>query len=179
MSNYADYKPFNMVDGKGVRNSIYFSGCRFACVGCYNKVAQNFKYGHKFTQDVIDTILEDTHHSYVRGLSVLGGEPFQNIDSVHTLITQFKEEFKDTKDIWMWTGYRVEELLEMAKSDEKIDYLLNSIDVLVDGRFIQPLFVRDLPFRGSTNQRIIDIKQTLKTGVIKLTDDNFTKEVSK
>lgn len=162
MTNYADYKPFTMVDGKGVRNAIYFSGCRFACLGCYNKVAQNFNYGKEFTQDIIDEILDDTDQEYVRGLSVLGGEPFQNIDAVLDLILQFREKFSNSKDIWVWTGYTIEELFDLSDDDCRIKSILSNIDILVDGRFIQSLFIKDLPFRGSQNQRIIKVKESIQ-----------------
>ncbi|MGX6970639.1 anaerobic ribonucleoside-triphosphate reductase activating protein [Vagococcus bubulae] len=154
----ADYKPFMFVDGEGVRCSIYVSGCLFACKGCFNRAIQNFKYGTPYTKELEDKIIDDLSHDYVQGLTLLGGEPFLNTEVCLSLVRRVRREFGDTKDIWSWTGYTYEELLE--ETDDKLE-LLNYIDVLVDGRF--ELEKRDLTlqFRGSSNQRIIDVPQSL------------------
>lgn len=155
----ADYKPFNFVDGEGVRCSLYVSGCLFACKGCYNKIAQNFDYGHRYTKDLENTIIEDLKQTYVQGLTLLGGEPFLNTAVVNSLSKRIKEEFGESKDIWAWTGYTWEEL--MIESEDKLE-LLSYIDVLIDGRF--EISKRDLTlqFRGSSNQRIIDVQKSLR-----------------
>lgn len=174
-NNIADYKPFNFVDGEGVRCSLYVSGCLFACEGCFNKAAQNFKYGHPFTQELEDQIMEDLSQSYVQGLTLLGGEPFLNTEVCLRVVNRIRAQFGDTKDIWSWTGYTFEELLQ--DSEDKLE-LLNKIDILVDGRF--ELAKRDLTlqFRGSSNQRIIDVKKSLETGEVVLWDKLITSETS-
>jgi anaerobic ribonucleoside-triphosphate reductase activating protein len=159
-SNYkvADYKPFNFVDGEGVRCSLYLSGCLFACEGCYNKIAQNFDYGVMYTDELEEQIMADLRQPYVQGLTLLGGEPFLNTQVALRLAGRIRAEFGDTKDIWSWTGYYWDELAE--ESEDKLA-LLSLMDVLVDGRF--DLSKRDLTlkFRGSSNQNIIDVKKSL------------------
>ncbi|HCM90340.1 MULTISPECIES: anaerobic ribonucleoside-triphosphate reductase activating protein [Vagococcus] len=154
----ADYKPFMFVDGEGVRCSIYVSGCLFACEGCFNKAIQNFKYGKPYTPELEDQIMSDLSQDYVQGLTLLGGEPFLNTQVCLQLVNRFREQFGNSKDIWSWSGYTFEELL--LDTEDKLE-LLSKIDVLVDGRF--ELTRRDLTlqFRGSSNQRIIDVKQSL------------------
>lgn len=155
----ADYKPFMFVDGEGVRCSIYVSGCLFACEGCFNKAIQNFKMGTLYTKELEDQIIEDLSHDYVQGLTLLGGEPFLNTQVCLALVQRVRQEFGATKDIWSWTGYTFEELL-MDTEDKQA--LLEEIDVLVDGRF--DLSRRDLTlqFRGSSNQRILDVARSLE-----------------
>lgn len=158
LGKIADYKPYNFVDGEGVRCSLYVSGCPFACVGCYNRVAQNFNYGTPYTQELEERIIEDLAASYCQGLTLLGGEPMLNTNIVVPLCRAIREKYQQTKDIWSWTGYTWEELL--SESEDKLE-LLSLIDVLVDGRF--DINKKDLArqFRGSTNQRIIDVQQSL------------------
>ncbi|MBV7389315.1 anaerobic ribonucleoside-triphosphate reductase activating protein [Enterococcus alishanensis] len=164
--NYiADYKSFNFVDGEGVRNSLYLSGCPFACEGCFNVAAQNFRYGKPYTKELEDQIIADTSHDYVQGITLLGGEPFLNTQVALSLVNRMKEEFGDDKDIWSWSGYTFEELL--LESDDKLE-LLNKIDVLVDGRFMEDQKNLMLQFRGSSNQRIIDVKKSLAEGRVVL-----------
>ena len=128
----ADYKAFNFVDGEGVRNSLYVSGCLFACEGCFNKAVQNFNYGTPFTEPLMNQIIEDLSHDYVQGLTLLGGEPFLNTDVCLSVVKRVRETFGSAKDIWSWSGYTFEELL--LETHENIE-LLHSIDILVDGRF--------------------------------------------
>lgn len=161
----ASYKPFNFVDGEGVRNSLYVSGCLFACEGCYNKVAQSFSYGEPYTNDLEARILADLEHDYVQGLTFLGGEPFLNTGTLLPLAKKVRERFGDRKDIWSWTGYTWEEL--QLETDDKKE-LLNLIDVLVDGRFDLAKKDLTLQFRGSSNQRIIRVPETLASGEIVL-----------
>ena len=106
----ADYKPFNFVDGEGVRCSLYVSGCLFDCPGCYNLAAQNFNYGRPYTQELEDKIIEDMSQSYVQGLTLLGGEPFLNTWVCLKLINRVRKEFGHSKDIWSWSGYTWDEL---------------------------------------------------------------------
>lgn len=157
----ADYKAFNFVDGEGVRNSLYVSGCLFACEGCFNKAVQNFRYGVPFTKELEDQIIDDLRHDYVQGLTLLGGEPFLNTPVCLQVVKRVRQEFGDTKDIWSWSGYTFEELLQ--ETDDKLA-LLSSIDILVDGRFELSKRNLNLQFRGSSNQRIIDVPKSLKAG---------------
>lgn len=164
----ASYKPFNFVDGEGIRHSLYVSGCPFACVGCYNKAAQNFSYGTPYTKELADKIIDDLSHPSVKGLTLLGGEPFLNTGILLPLCKRVKETFNGEKDIWSWTGYTYEQILESSKDKQE---LLTYIDILVDGKFMIELKNLDLVFRGSSNQRIIDVPKTLETNVIQLWND--------
>lgn len=166
----ADYKPFVMVDGPGVRCSIYLSGCKFLCPGCYNVVAQNFHYGTEYTQALEDQIIADLSQPYVQGLTLLGGEPFLNTPVALQLTRRVRAEFGDTKDIWSWTGYTWDELMKET-GDKKA--LLAEIDVLVDGRFVQALMDLSLRFKGSANQRIIDVPQSLEAQRLILWQDEY------
>lgn len=157
----ADYKAFNFVDGEGVRNSLYVSGCLFACEGCFNKAVQNFNYGTPFTESLMNQIIEDLFHDYVQGLTLLGGEPFLNTDVCLSVVKRVRETFGSAKDIWSWSGYTFEELL--LETPDKLE-LLHSIDILVDGRFELAKRNLNLQFRGSSNQRIIDVPKSLAAG---------------
>lgn len=161
----ADYKPFNFVDGEGVRCSLYVSGCLFACPGCYNKVAQQFKYGQPYSKELEDQIVADIGQSFCQGLTLLGGEPFLNTQVCLSLIDRLRKEYGSSKDIWSWTGYTWDEL--QKESADKLE-MLSKIDILVDGRFLEPLKDLTLQFRGSSNQRIIDVQASLKAGKVVL-----------
>ncbi|MDO5025265.1 MAG: anaerobic ribonucleoside-triphosphate reductase activating protein [Trueperella sp.] len=156
-SYVADYKPFNFVDGEGVRCSLYVSGCPFKCPGCYNEAAQSFRYGKPYTPELVAQILADLAQPYVAGLSLVGGEPMLATPILLPLVRQVRAEFGDTKDIWVWSGYTFESL--MVDTSDKQE-LLELCDVLVDGPFINRLYHHDLAFRGSRNQRIIDLAAT-------------------
>jgi anaerobic ribonucleoside-triphosphate reductase activating protein len=156
-----DYKPFMFVDGEGVRCSLYVSGCLFACAGCFNQATWNFRYGSPYTAELEDRILADLRQPYVQGLTLLGGEPFLNTGVCLELTRRVRAEFGDRKDIWSWTGYTYEELL--LETDDKLE-LLGHIDVLVDGRFDESLKDFKLQFRGSSNQRIIDVRMSRAAG---------------
>lgn len=164
-NRYADYKPFNMVDGEGVRNSLYVSGCLFACKGCYNKSAQNFNYGNIYNTKLENQIIEDLSHDHVQGLTLLGGEPFLNTGILIPLVNRIRMEYGRSKDIWCWTGYTWEEL--MVETLDKLE-LLAEIDILVDGRFEIDKKDLTLRFRGSSNQRIIDVQESLDEGKVVL-----------
>ncbi|KRL63258.1 anaerobic ribonucleoside-triphosphate reductase activating protein [Lactobacillus psittaci] len=163
LQKIADYKPFNFVDGEGVRCSLYVSGCLFDCPGCYNLVAQNFNYGRPYTQELEDQIIKDMSEDYVQGLTLLGGEPFLNTQVCLKIVNRVRKEFGHSKDIWSWSGYTWDEL--MQESDDKLE-LLSKIDILVDGRFEEDLKDLTLQFRGSSNQRIIDVPASFKAGKV-------------
>ena len=157
----ADYKPFVFVDGEGVRCSLYVSGCLFACEGCFNEAAWSFRYGRPCTGDLEDQILADLAHESVQGLSLLGGEPFLNTGVCLRVTRRLRAELGQTKDVWAWSGYTFDQLL--TASADKVE-LLGMLDVLVDGPF--RLSERDLtlPFRGSRNQRVLDVPASLRVG---------------
>lgn len=154
---YADYKFPVMVDGIGIRASLYVSGCPFNCLGCYNKKAQNFRWGHDYTPELETQILKDLSNDYVDGITLVGGEPFLNTPILLPLVKRIRAELPN-KTVWSWSGYTIEEILESGGDKRE---LLGLIDVLVDGRFEQDKFHPNLVFRGSWNQRIIDVKESL------------------
>lgn len=169
----ASYKPFNFVDGEGVRNSLYVSGCLFACPGCFNKAAQSFRYGQPYTEELEEQILADLKPDYVQGLTLLGGEPFLNTGTLLPLIKKVRQIYGDSKDIWSWTGYTWEEM--MLETSDKLE-LLSLIDVLVDGRFELAKKDLTLTFRGSSNQRIIRVPESLEKNKIILWQSQFEEE---
>ena len=166
-SRIADYKPFTMVDGEGWRSSLYVSGCVFNCKGCYNKSIQDFGNGIVYDNIIEDKIIKDLRHEKVQGLTLLGGEPMLNTEVCLSICNRVREEFGDTKDIWCWTGYTWEELQESIScntvNSKKQLELLKMIDILIDGRFEQDKIdtTGKLRFRGSSNQKVVDVKQSL------------------
>ena len=160
--NYADVQ-----DGDGIRVSIYVSGCHFHCEGCHNKEAWDFCYGKKFDDSTIDYIIDLMDKDYISGLSILGGEPLEivNQQGLVPLVKKVKEKFPN-KTIWCYTGYKFEEdvLNDMYKKFDFTKDLLENIDIMVDGQFIESKKLVDLKFRGSTNQKKIDVKSSLKHG---------------
>lgn len=161
--NYARIKYNDIANGLGVRASLFVSGCNHHCKGCFNEIAWDFDYGTKFTQRTIDDILDSIDKPYIQGLSILGGEPLdpKNQYAVMDLIIQFRNRFRHQKDIWVYTGYKIEDVI-MHKD------IYHGIDVLVDGPFIESQKDITLKFRGSANQRVIDVPETIKTGEITL-----------
>ena len=157
MSNYMQYERFDTANGEGVRSSVFFSGCSLHCEGCWNPSSWNPRKGEPFTQDVIDKILKDLEHPAISGLSLLGGEPFENLDGAIPLVTQCRNYYGNNKTIWSWSGYTFEQIIA---DPEKLE-LLKLIDVLVEGRFVLAKRDTNLQFRGSTNQRVLDVKKSL------------------
>ena len=160
--NYAQLRHYDVANGPGVRASIFVSGCRFNCKGCFNKEAQDFNYGNIYTKEVENKFMEYVLDDNVKGISILGGEQLMQTtdDSLLNLLKRIKKE--TNKEIWMWTGF----IYETAILDEKRKEILNYVDVLVDGQFDESKKVLNLKFRGSTNQRIIDLNRTRLTGEI-------------
>lgn len=161
---YAKIRERDVANGPGVRVSLFVSGCTFKCKGCFNEIAQDFNYGKEFTKEIEDLIIQHLKDENIVGINILGGEPMQQ-DS-KTILNLVKRIKKETgKNIWMWSGFLFEDLI---KNQEKLE-ILNYIDILVDGRF--KLEQRDikLKYRGSSNQRVIDVQKSLKSkSVIKL-----------
>ncbi len=157
---YAQIRKYDVANGTGIRTTIFVSGCTHNCKNCFNQLYQDFNYGEIWTdeqtQEIISYLKEDT----ISGLSVLGGEPFQNAEDLTEVLRDIKKEV--SKDIWIWSGYTYEEII----SDEVKKNLLKECDILVDGRFVEKLKDLSLKFRGSSNQRIIDVKKTLESDKI-------------
>lgn len=161
----ADYKPFVMVDGEGVRCSLYVSGCTFACDGCFNTAAWSFRYGRPFDDELADRVAADVAHPAVQGLSLLGGEPFLNTAVCLAVVDRLRAEHGRSKDVWCWTGFTFEELLaEAAAGQHDKARLLGQLDVLVDGKFDLGQKDFGLAFRGSANQRVLDVPASLAAG---------------
>lgn len=162
--NYAQIRKYDIANGPGVRTTIFLTGCTLNCKNCFNKEYQNFHFGKVFDEKAFDEVMDCLSDANISGLSVLGGEPFDNLAGLKEFITKVRA--KSEKDIWIYSGYTFEELLE---KDGAMDVLKN-IDVLVDGRFVEDLKDLKLKFRGSSNQRIIDVKRTLEEDEILLMD---------
>lgn len=165
--NYATIKPRDIANGPGVRVSLFVSGCRRHCKNCFNPETWSFDYGKPFTQETIDEILHLLEPDYIRGLTVLGGEPFEpeNQPAVLELTRQVKARFPG-KEIWAFTGNRFDDDLLAKKCGpwDVTEALLGTIDVLVDGAFVEELKDMGLRFRGSSNQRILDVPRSLEAG---------------
>lgn len=162
--NYAEIKTCDIANGEGVRLSLFVSGCTHHCKNCFNKETWSFDYGKPFTTETEDYILGELAPDYVDGLTLLGGEPFepQNQRALLPFLRRVRERFPK-KNIWCYTGYLFDtELLSESRARcECTDEMLSLIDVLVDGEFVQELYSIRLQFRGSSNQRIIDVQKSL------------------
>lgn len=171
--NYASIKPVDVANGTGVRVSLFVSGCTHRCQGCFNSEAWDFDYGDLYTEETQKYILSCLDKTYIRGLSLLGGEPFDphNQDTLIKLLKEVKGKFPQ-KDIWCYTGYDFDKDLngEFAEQNKSTSELLSMIDILVDGEFVLALKNPSLKFRGSSNQRIIDVQASLKSGETVLCD---------
>ena len=169
--NYAEIKNCDIANGPGVRVSLFVSGCTHHCPGCFNEVAWDFRYGKPFNQETIDLILGMLRPSYIRGLTLLGGEPFEpeNQSAVVELMRQIKGEMPN-KSIWAYSGYLFDRDILSGRLGDTREYL-SYLDVLVDGPFVQEKKNLSLRFRGSENQRIIDVPATLSRGEIVLWHD--------
>ena len=163
--NYADIKQCDAANGPGIRISIFVSGCTHACKGCFNEVAWDFNYGEPFTDKELEFIIESCRPSHIAGLSVLGGEPMdpRNQPGILPLLRRFREEFGHTKTIWLWTGYLFDRdvLGNMAANVPETKELLSYLDVVMDGPYVEELKDLSAYFRGSSNQRAIDVPATL------------------
>lgn len=172
--NYAEIKNCDIANGIGVRVSLFVSGCTHHCKGCFNEVAWDFDYGTPFTQETIDKILDMMRPGYIRGLTLLGGEPFepQNQGPIVELLRQIKEKMPE-KSIWAFSGYLFDrDILSGRLGDWKVTQeYLSYLDVLVDGPFVEAKKNLSLRFRGSENQRIIDVPASLAQGKIVLWRD--------
>ena len=157
--NYSGIIKDDIANGPGIRTSLFVSGCRNNCPGCFNPKEQNFDYGETFTDEVIDDIISSVDDPYHSGITILGGDPMEpeNARDLILLIDKFRDKFGDTKDIWLFTGYTYEFL---SNTNDSRKDLLYKVDVIVDGLFIESEKDLTLKFKGSKNQRIIDINKT-------------------
>ena len=158
--HYGEIKKCDIANGPGVRVSLFVSGCRNHCPGCFNKETWDFCYGKPFTTETKDHIMELLKPDYIEGFSLLGGEPFEpeNQEELVRLLKEIKENYPK-KNIWCYTGYTFETLLRNPLQAKLLQY----IDVLVDGKFKQELRDESLCFRGSKNQRLIDVQASLQS----------------
>jgi len=165
--NYAEIKTCDIANGPGVRTSLFVSGCTHRCQNCFNEIAWDFNYGNPFTKETEDYILETLKPDYIKGLTLLGGEPMEHVNQIGLLpfIRRVKEMYPQ-KSIWCFTGYTFEtDILDrMCKEYAETAELISYFDVIVDGKFVQELRNLMLKFRGSENQRIIKVQESLKEG---------------
>lgn len=162
--NFAQIRKYDVANGPGIRTTIFVTGCTHKCPNCFNEEYQDFNFGNPWTRKETDEVIEDLKLDEVKGLTVLGGEPFQNEVDLLQVIRDIKKEVQ--KEIWIFSGYTYEEILK----DQDKKKLLEECDVLVDGRFVEALKDLSLRFRGSSNQRIIDIKKSLEANKVVLFD---------
>lgn len=165
---YGNINTHDIANGQGIRVSLFVSGCRHCCPGCFNKESQNFDYGKPFTDEDVENIIKFLKPGYIRGITFLGGDPMEpeNQEEVAKLIKRIKEVYNNDKDIWLYTGAVYESLIDETSRyrTKDTDYILENIDVLIDGPFIlAKRDIQNVPFRGSTNQRLLDMKETNKT----------------
>lgn len=165
--NICDIKTNDVANGQKVVVSLWVSGCEHHCPGCFQKETWDIDYGRKFTEDDMQLILNSIEANGVkRNFSVLGGDPTHpnNRDEVHAIIQKVKESYPNTQ-VWVWTGYTYEVILD------SFPWFLDGIDVLIDGRFIQEQRNLMLMYRGSSNQRVIDVKESLRSGQVVTKED--------
>lgn len=163
--NYAKILKADIANGNGFRVTLYVSGCKRNCKGCFNKIAQDPNYGSIFDDSAKQKIYSELDKEWCKGLSLLGGEPMSCLSDNRTEIVKFVKEVKEkypSKDIWMWSGYTLEEIEQMNDGKD----ILNYIDYLVDGPFVEELKDPSLKWKGSSNQRVIDVKEYKASGNI-------------
>lgn len=172
--NYATIKWYDIANGPGVRVSLYVSGCRNHCKNCFNPETWDFNYGEPFTSDVEEKIFEGLNKSYIKGFTLLGGDPFEpeNQKAVAPFLKKLRTKFPD-KSIWCFTGYDFEKDLLTGKKGNIKDVMdiLSCLDVLVDGRFVEELKDLKLKFKGSSNQRVIMVQESLIRDEVVLWDE--------
>ncbi len=157
-------RKMDISNGPGIRVSIFMQGCHFHCKNCFNPETWNFEGGQEFTDETIEEVLKLCGEPHIKGLSILGGEPMHpvNIEGTTKLAKAFKEKYPE-KTLWAWTGFKFDEYL---KDKEIVKYL----DVLIDGQYVDELHDFTLKWRGSSNQRVIDVQKSLKENKIILTE---------
>lgn len=163
--NYSAIKNYDIANGLGVRVTLFVSGCTHHCEGCFNEETWSFSSGKPFTKETEDEIIKLLSPDYIKGLTLLGGEPMEKVNqaALYPFVKRVKEAYPD-KNIWCYSGYTLDEITKGRAHTDVTDALLGFIDVLVDGEFKKELYSIALKFRGSSNQRVIDLKETLKRG---------------
>lgn len=163
--NYSAIKNYDIANGLGVRVTLFVSGCTHHCEGCFNEETWSFSSGKPFTKETEDDIIKLLSPDYIKGLTLLGGEPMEKVNqaALYPFVKRVKEAYPD-KNIWCYSGYTLDEITKGRAHTDVTDALLGFIDVLVDGEFKKELYSIALKFRGSSNQRVIDLKETLKQG---------------
>ncbi len=166
---YSEIKECDIANGQGVRTTLFVSGCTHHCKGCFNEMTWDFQYGREFDQEAKERILKSLEPSYIAGLTLLGGEPMEyvNQQGLLPLLREVKKRYPE-KNIWCYTGYLFDkDILDVfCKKWKETEELLTYLDVIVDGEFVEELKDISLAFRGSSNQRIIDVQASLQTGNI-------------
>ena len=170
--NYAEIKNCDIANGPGVRVSLFVSGCTHRCKGCFNEIAWDFQYGKPFTQETVDMLLRMLAPDHIKGITLLGGEPFepQNQSAIVDFLRQMKAKYPD-KSVWAFSGYLFDKDMLSGRLGETTVEFLSYVDVLVDGPFVEEKKNLSLRFRGSSNQRIIDVPASLQAGEIVLWED--------
>ena len=170
---YGNIKKYDIADGEGVRVTLFVSGCTNHCKGCFQKETWDFCYGTKYTSDTEKEILEALGSDFIQGLTLLGGEPFEpeNQSTIAYLLARIQNAVQDPrKTYWIYSGYTLETLPDTSD----LHFILKRIDVLVDGPFVEELKNPMLAFRGSSNQRIINMRKYIETGkIVTYIDENF------
>lgn len=161
---YSKIKFNDVANGPGLRVSLFVSGCTHHCKGCFQPETWNFKNGDPFNEDTIEYIIKKSSSRYTSGLSLLGGDPLDNVDGILPLLEEYRKVFGNTKTIWLWTGYTFEEVLE----DPHKSKVLPFIDVIIDGQFVESCKDITLKYKGSSNQKVIDVQKSLSTDSIVL-----------
>lgn len=178
MSNVIKIKNFDTANGEGIRTSIFFSGCEFKCKGCFNSEAWDFNKGEEFTYELYKTKIKPTINEHIAGISILGGEPLhpKNILATSNLVKWFKRDFHN-KNVWLWTGYAYEDIIKKPYTENlvvegnifkaiSLKNIIKNIDILVDGQYIEEQRDLTLKWRGSRNQRVINVQESLKQNKI-------------
>ncbi|MCH5321898.1 MAG: anaerobic ribonucleoside-triphosphate reductase activating protein [Eubacterium sp.] len=170
--NYGEIKKNDIANGEGVRTTLFVSGCRHHCKNCFNEQTWDFGFGEPFTEKTMEEIFDSCTPDWINGITLLGGEPFEpeNQKVLLPFLIMFRERFPN-KDIWCYSGFTIEEIIGKVNSRAHTEIsgeMLSLIDILVDGRFVEEKKDISLAFRGSSNQRIIDIKKSLEQGEIVL-----------
>ena len=169
--NYARIKKYDIANGPGMRASLYVSGCTHGCKGCFNREAWDFNYGEKWTEEVENDLIEHLKKPEIKGLNVLGGEPLQQGLPLFLFLRRVKKEVG--KPIWLWTGYKFEDIIFKDKDNVFPKLIVRQCDVVIDGRFVEAKKDLSLKYRGSSNQRVINVKKTLLNGKNKVTDNIY------
>lgn len=159
--NYSRIKWHDISNGPNVRTSLFVSGCTHKCKGCFNEVTWDFNYGDKWTKEIEDKFINHLKKPEIMGVNILGGEPLQQDETLLKLLKRINQEVK--KPIWLWTGYVIDKEVEGDNTKILANKILRECDVVVDGRFIEAKKDLKLKYRGSSNQRVIDVKESLKT----------------